>query len=298
MWSLPCPRSCTRSSLATPRRAPACSSPPSPKPCARSRSGPRTSARGSASRRCSTPGRRRCSIPPHIHCIVTGGGLSADGTRWVPARPGFLFPVRILARVFRGKLLRKLEQALAAGTLRISEADPAALLRQAARPGWVVYGKPPFAGPEQVLRYLARYTHRIAVSNERLVGRHNGQVTFQWTDRAPGDQRKLMPLAAVEFLRRFLLHVLPAGLVRIRHYGLLANGAKQQLLPRCRELLGVGPADEGRARDPEPWAALVARLTGRDPTRCPVCRTGHLIAIAIVPPLGPLSGERTTARAP
>jgi hypothetical protein len=235
---------------------------------------------------------------PPIPGIVTGGGLSADGTRWVPARPGFLFPVRILARVFRGKLLRQLAQALAAGPLRISEADPAALRRQAARPGWVVDSKPPFAGPEHVLRSLARSTHRLAGSTERRVGMHTGQVPFPWTDRAPGDQRQRMPLAAAAFLRRFLRPVLPAGLVRIRHDGLLANGAKQTLLPRWRELLGVGPADEGRARDPAPWAALVARLTGRDPPRCPVCRTGHLIAIAIVPPRGPLSGERTTARAP
>ena len=239
---------------------------------------------------------------PHVHCIVTGGGLSPDGTRWVSAHPGFLFPVRILARVFRGKLLRKLEQALAEGTLRTDAADPAALLRQAARPSWVVYSKPPFAGPEQVLRYLGRYTHRIAISNERLTAMHDGQVTFQWTDRAHGNARKLMTLEAVEFLRRFLLHVLPRGLVRIRHYGLLANGAKRARLARCRALLGGEPESPGstpaRPPDPEPWPALVERLTGRDVTLCPQCRRGHLIVKESVPPAEPLAGTRPTARSP
>ncbi len=239
---------------------------------------------------------------PPVHCIVTGGGLSPDGARGVSAHPGFLFPVRTLARVFRGKLLRKLEQALAEGPLRPAAADPAALLRQAARLTWVVYSQPPFAGPEQVLRYLGRDPHRITISNERLVSMHDGQGTFQWTDRAHGNARKRMTLGAGEFLRRCLLQVLPRGLVRIRHYGLLANGAKRALLGRCRELLGVGPADEGtardRAREPEPWQALVERPTGRDPTRCPECRMGHLILRESAPPISPLSGERATARAP
>jgi len=123
---------------------------------------------------------------PHLHCIVTGGGLSSQGDRWVAAKPGFLFPVRILSRVFRGKFLQKLEQALDAGTLRSAPSGGHALLRRAARKNWVVYSKPPFAGPEQVLRYLARYTHRIAISNDRLESIEHGKVTFRWRDRAHG----------------------------------------------------------------------------------------------------------------
>jgi len=176
----------------------------------------------------------------HLHCIVTGGGLHPDGSRWVSAKPGFLFSVRILAKVFRGKLLQKLEKALDCGGIATSaDGDPKDRLRTAARKNWVIYSKPPFAGPEQVLKYLGRYTQRIAISNERLVSMKDGQVTFRWKDRAHGDKNKIMELDAGEFMRRFLLHVVPKSLMRIRHYGLFANSVTHKLIHRCRKLLCV-----------------------------------------------------------
>jgi hypothetical protein len=222
---------------------------------------------------------------PHIHCIVPGGGLDPSGDRWIQARPDFFLPVRVLSRVFRGKLLSKLQAKLAGGNPKVSS-----VLQQAAMPDWVVYCKPPFAGPEQVLRYLGRYTHRIAISNQRLVSLQNDQVTFRWKDRADGDQSKLMTLDAVQFLKRFLLHVLPRHLVRIRHYGLLGNPVRRERIARCRELLGR-PAEVPSAaillREPnkeETWLELLFRLTGKDLSVCPRCREGKMyIAERILP---------------
>jgi hypothetical protein len=238
---------------------------------------------------------------PHLHCIVTGGGLHPDGTRWVSAKPRFLFAVRILARVFRGKLLEKLERGLEDGTMHSSCAELTDRLRKAARKDWVVYSKPPFAGPEQVLRYLGRYTHRTAISNQRLVSMQQAQVTFRWKDRARDNQTQLMSIDAAEFMRRFLLHVLPKGLMRIRHYGLLANSLKAKLVPICRQLLGGEAADaEGiaRATGPETWQELLRRQTGEDVTLCPECRKGHLVFLRDLPALHPLCPVRPAARSP
>ena len=215
---------------------------------------------------------------PHIHCIVPGGGLDPSGSRWLPARQDFFLAVRILSTVFRAKLLGALEGAIAAGKIapRLgSGADVSRLLRQAARRQWVVYSKRPFAGPEQVLSYLGRYTHRIAIANERIVSMDGGDVTFAYKDRADGDQRKLMTLPAESFLRRFLLHVLPRGFVRIRHYGLLANSVRRQRIALSRRLLGVHTQPAAPAPR-EGWAELLLRLTGEDVTRCPQCGTGRL----------------------
>lgn len=223
---------------------------------------------------------------PHVHCIATGGGLHPDGSRWVSAKPGFLFSVRILARVFRGKLLNKLEKALDKMTHRSS--DPKDLLRKAARKKWVVYSKPPLAGPEQVLRYLGRYTRRIAISNGRLISMKDGKVTFRWKDRAHGDQERSLSLEAGEFMRRFLLHVVPEGLMRVRHYGLFSNTSKHKVIAWCKELLGIEATmtsltDEGE--DQETPQEMLSRLTGRDVTLCPQCRTGHLILKEKLPAL-------------
>ena len=225
---------------------------------------------------------------PHIHCIVTGGGLDPDGRRWIAAKPGFLFPVRILARLFRAKLLRRLESGLDDGTLCSNDIDPHARLRAAARKDWVVYSKPPFAGPRQVLRYLGRYTHRVAISNRRLVALENGGVTFRWNDRARGKPNRLMTLDVTEFLRRFLLHVLPSGLMRIRHYGLLANPTRREYLARCRQLIGEThqhPSEPdqptGRQRPEQPLPEYF--------NRCPRCQTGRLVLI------GSLSATRSRA---
>lgn len=221
---------------------------------------------------------------PHVHCIVPGGGLSQDGSSWISAKAGFFLPIRILSKVFRGKLLSKLQGAAAAGEIRLPKSeDVAVLLRTSARQEWVVYAKAPFAGPQQVLRYLGRYTHRIAVSNHRLVSLNDGRLTFRWKDRTDGDQQKLMTLDAAAFLKRFLLHVLPRGLVRIRHYGLLANPVRRKLVRRCRELLDSDTADE--VPPSESWDQLLLRLTGVDVTQCPRCRQGHLVVIEELRPL-------------
>jgi hypothetical protein len=164
---------------------------------------------------------------PHVHCVVPGGGLAPDRSRWVSCRPGFFLPVRVLSRVFRGKFLQRLREAYDRGQLQFhgslleqgTSTGFAKLVAESYRTEWVVYAKPPFGGPEQVWKYLARYTHRVAISNTRLLHLENGQVTFRWKDYAAGSRVRTMTLSAAEFLRRFLLHVLPTGFVRIRHYG-------------------------------------------------------------------------------
>jgi hypothetical protein len=192
---------------------------------------------------------------PHAHCVVPGGGLSPDGSRWIACRGArrdsrekeFFLPVRVLSRVFRGKFVAMLKQEYRQGQLAFhgrlaSLADPAAferLLDTAVAREWIVYCKPPFGGPEQVLKYLARYTHRVAIANSRLVDIDDGRVRFRWKNYARGNQWSTMSLPAEEFMRRFLMHVLPAGFVRIRHYGLLCNRRRAGDLERCRQLLGA-----------------------------------------------------------
>jgi hypothetical protein len=186
---------------------------------------------------------------PHVHCVVPAGGLSPDGTRWVHARPSFFLPVKVLSRVFRGKVVAGLRAAFRAGTLTLPgdlqrlTTEPAfsAWLRRLFRHEWVVYAKPPFGGPSHVLHYLARYTHRVAISNHRLVDVKDGQVTFRWKDYRHGSQVRLMTLLAEEFLRRFCLHVLPKGFVRIRFYGFLAARSRTEALSRCRRALDASP---------------------------------------------------------
>lgn len=227
----------------------------------------------------------------HLHCLVTGGALAPDGARWISAPPGFLFPVRALATVFRAKYLDALRRAFAKGQLRFagslaSLAEPAAFaswLDQLRQPAWVVYAKRPFAGPAQVLDYLGRYTHRVAISNDRLLSLADGIVRFRWKDYADGDRLKVMALDAEEFIRRFLLHVVPTGFVRIRHFGLLANRTRQAKLARSRALLALPPAPVGRP--PESVPALMLRLTGIDITRCAVCQQGRLRRTEILAPL-------------
>jgi Putative transposase/Transposase zinc-binding domain len=226
---------------------------------------------------------------PHVHCIVTGGGLSATHDRWISARPRFLVPVRALSKVFRGKLLELFEHALAARSAGIGPSLGGRLLKEAAAKEWVVYSKPPMAGPAQVLRYLGRYTHRIAIGNERLVSLENGQVTFRYRDRQHGNAKKHLTLPAPVFIKRFLLHVLPRGFVRIRHFGFLANGHRTPLLAQARKLLGSPSAPCPGARAREPWQDLLRRLTGRDPDRCPYCERGTL---RIVTPIQPLRVSR------
>jgi hypothetical protein len=191
---------------------------------------------------------------PHLHMIVPGGGINPDGTRWISSRSAFLLPVRVLGMLFRRLFLEGLTELHRAGKLRFYGArarlkDPRLFQRHLApirRTRWVVYAKPPFAGPEAVLAYLARYTHRVAISNRRLIAHDGNGVTFRYKDyRREGTARQqIMTLATDEFIRRFLLHTLPRGFHRIRHYGLLASSARKECLARARELLAVAPKPE------------------------------------------------------
>ncbi len=222
--------------------------------------------------------------------MVTGGALARDGSRWLPAKRGFLFPVRALAPVFRAKYRDGLRRAFDRGELRFAGgvaglAEPTAFtafLANLCASDWIVYAKPPFGGPEQVLEYLSRYTHRVAISNDRLLRLEDGVVRFRWKDYAHGNRVKTMALLAAEFLARFLLHVLPDGFVRIRHFGLLANRGRAAKLARCRELLAAPSPEVPLA--PESVAALMLRLTGVDIARCPVCRTGRLHVVGLLRP--------------
>ncbi len=224
-------------------------------------------------------------LHPHVHCVVPGGGISPDGEHWIACRPGFFLPVRALGRLFRGKFLALLERAFGQGQLGFygqqqDLADPKefrGLMASCWQTEWVVYAKRPMGGPEQVLKYLARYTHRVAISNQRLVKMEEDQVYFRWKDYAQGNAQKVMALAAVEFIRRFLLHVVPSGFVRIRHYGLLANRNCQDNLERCRVFLGVAPeaavpedaSKEKEAKDKSPIVVC-----------CPVCGQGRMVIVA------------------
>ncbi|WP_091911063.1 IS91 family transposase [Mesorhizobium sp. YR577] len=220
---------------------------------------------------------------PHIHCIVPGGGLSPDGTRWISCRPGFFLPVRVLSRLFRRLFLEELRTAYDAGKLSFFSdlavlALPAAFKRRAGevrRLEWVVYAKPPFGGPEQVLAYLGRYTHRVAIANSRLISMENDRVGFRWKDYRHGGRTKVMTLDAHEFIRRFLLHTLPDGFHRIRHYGFLANGHRAARLDQCRRLLAKPQQDD---REPDAESAAAAPLAATH--RCPCCG-GSMITLAI-----------------
>jgi hypothetical protein len=218
-----------------------------------------------------TWGQNLC-LHPHVHCVVPGGGLSPDGSRWVPCRPGFFLPVRVLSRVFRGKFIDALKRAHRRQALRgvDDERTLTRLLDRSARREWVVYAKPPFGSPQQVLKYLARYTHRIAIGNRRLVAMDRDTVTFRWKDYAHHNAPRLMTLAATEFLRRFLLHVVPRGFVRIRHYGLLANRHRAGMLERCRAVIGAAAAVE---------ATVVTRVGAGEGEwcRCPACHEGRMV---------------------
>jgi len=190
---------------------------------------------------------QKLQIHPHVHCVVPAGGLSLDHTRWIPSRPRFFLPRPVLRRVFRGKFVAGLKSAFQHQQLHFGGelallAQPktfASWLRPLFRKNWVVYCKPPFGGPEYVLQYLGRYTHRVAISNYRLISLADGQVTFRWRDSAHHNEQKVMSLSLDEFLRRFLLHLLPKGFVRIRHFGFLANRRRATLLPLCRQALAV-----------------------------------------------------------
>jgi len=213
--------------------------------------------------------------------VIPAGGLAADGSRWIYTRPGYFLPIRVLSKVFRGKFAEGLKNLSRRNKLQLHGplkvlAEPrmfAKFLRQLFRQDWVVYAKPPFGGPEHVLHYLARYTHRVAISNHRLLAFEKDQVTFRWKDYAHGNKKRKMTITADEFLRRFLLHLLPRGFMRIRHFGLLAHRFRAQFIPRCQQLLAEAPrprsATTGSIAKPAVWTCpncggpmtIVERLT-------------------------------------
>jgi hypothetical protein len=202
---------------------------------------------------------------PHLHCVVPGGGLSQG--KWIPSKRRFLFPVKVLSRLFGGKFLFSLKKAFEGEDLQFA-GDFAAFLGRLYAKEWVVYAKPPFNGPETVLKYLGRYTHRIAITNHRIIDAENGKVSFFWKDYADGNTQKVMTLDASEFIRRFLLHVLPDGFVKIRHFGFLGNRNRKACLEVCRMLLGVKEPDPALS---ETWQESLLRITGVDATLCPLC---------------------------
>jgi len=230
---------------------------------------------------------------PHIHYVIPGGGLSPDGATWVSCPPGFFLPVRVLSRLFRGKFLGLTRRAFDRGELSFQGclaplAAPkafAAHLAPAYDTEWVVYAKPPFGGAAQVLKYLARYTHRVAISNQRLVSLRDGEVRFRWKDYAHGNRPRIMKLSAIEFIRRFLLHVLPKGYVHIRHFGFLANAVRTKKLPRCRELLEASCVPMPSLDDIVPAFAWdgPADMPG---SPCPQCGKGHIVRHVLDPLLG------------
>ncbi|HKM82701.1 MAG TPA: IS91 family transposase [Candidatus Acidoferrum sp.] len=215
---------------------------------------------------------QKLQLHPHVHCVIPAGGLSLDHTHWIKSRDRFFLSVHVLRRVFRGKFVAGLQRAFRDGRLHFSGdltllAQPklfAAWLRPLFRKDWVVYSKPPFGGPEYVLQYLGRYTHRVAISNHRLISLADGKVTFRWRDSAHHNEQKLLTLSLDEFLRRFLLHLLPKGFVRIRNFGFLANRKRTTTLPLCFRLLGSAP---------EPHTEQNASSTkdSSDLWRCPKC---------------------------
>ena len=228
---------------------------------------------------------------PHMHCVVTGGGLSSD-SRWVSCRKGFFIPVRVMSALFRGKFLDRLKRSFENEDLifpgGISHLkDPRTFevfRRRFYHKKWVVYCKPPFDGAEGVLQYLGRYTHRIAISNNRILKLQDGEVSFRWRDYADGDKQKTMTVKAQEFIRRFLLHVLPHRYVRIRHFGILSNRNRKDDIALCRKLLDNGiTVSKGKDRQ-ETWQEQLLRICGIDVTLCPVCKKGRMLTVEFLPP--------------
>ena len=235
----------------------------------------------------------------HLHCIVTGGGLSTDGSRWIRSSPDYLFPVAALSKVFQGKFCAGLQQLYAEGKLQfhgqlspwLAPQNFGALLRQANRQKWCIYAKRPFAGPEQVLAYLSRYTHRVALSPRRLLAldRQNRTITFAWKDYADSQKQKRMTLGLAEFIRRFCLHLLPERFVKIRHYGFLSNRLRQTKVAQARALLSPQNQTEASATCLDPKPSESAKLAAPSGRVCPYCGSHQLRLVEVVrPQVGPL----------
>ena len=226
---------------------------------------------------------------PHIHCVVTGGGLSNDERRWVVCRKKYLFPVKVMSKLFSRKFLDYFKESYKSRELELTGSIShlmkphvfELLLGKLYNKKWVVYCKPPFNGIDGVLQYLSRYTHRIAISNNRILKVQDGMVTFKWRDYADNDRIKVMTLQADEFIRRFLLHVLPDRYVKIRHFGLLANRKRKHNVALCRVLLGSDKTETIKD-EPKTWQELMLAVSGVDVTTCPVCRKGKMVTIEVL----------------
>ncbi len=229
---------------------------------------------------------------PHIHCVVSGGGVSHDGNRWVSCRDGFFISIRVISALFSRKFLDHVKRSYESGELvfpgvidYLRKPHPfERFTRQFYHKKWVVYCKPPFTGVEGVLQYLSRYTHRIAISNHRILKIQDDKVSFRWRDYSDGDREKIMTVKADEFIRRFLLHVLPDRFVKIRHYGLLANRSRKDNIALCRELLGSNKI-ETRKDEPVTWQEHLLEISGVDLTKCPLCTKGKMLRLQILKPL-------------
>jgi hypothetical protein len=226
---------------------------------------------------------------PHLHCLVPAGGLSLDGKKWIHSRKRFFLPIKVIARLFRGKFLAGLKAAFEQGKLRclgnLQHIQDTKTLNDYLRPiyqkEWVVYSKPPFGGPQQVIEYLGRYTHRVAISNDRILTLENDRVRFRYKDYSDGAKQKIMTVAADEFIRRFLLHILPRGLHKIRYYGLMATRNRKTLLTQARQQLGQPPIEPPAHTR---WHELLEKITGKDPFQCPKCQEGRMQYKYLLPP--------------
>jgi predicted Zn-ribbon and HTH transcriptional regulator len=231
-------------------------------------------------------------LHPHVHCVVPGGGISPDSSRWIPCRAGFFLSVRVLSRLFRGKFVALLEGLYKKGKLSLfGQLAPLrdrsaweAFLAPLRKAEWVVYSKPPFGGAQQVLKYLARYTHRVAISNRRILSLSCGKVRFRWKDYAHGSKQRTMELSAGEFIRRFLLHVIPPGFVRVRHYGFLANRLRVKKLELARDLLRQRTAEAGSASLVGSGHPVDLQKVA-DPFLCPRCKQGRLAIVGDIQPM-------------
>ena len=229
---------------------------------------------------------------PHLHCIVTAGGLSTDGKRWIRCKKNFFVPVKVLSRLFRGKFLAYFKEAYEKNRISFpgkiahlkEESSLKALLNTLYEQEWNVYCKPSFLDAETLMEYLGRYTHRVAISNNRLVKLEGDRVTFRYRDRNDNNTIKLMPLEASEFIRRFLLHILPDAFVKIRYYGILSNRNRKSKLARCTTLLGVYHLHRNREKSRVPWQDLLERITGVDPRICPYCGKGKMVLKEVLNP--------------
>lgn len=238
---------------------------------------------------------------PHIHCIIPGGGLDFSTNQWKAGPSNFLFPVAVMQKLYRGKLMDYFAKAVDSGNIELCGqlqkfAQPEALRKLKNilyNKKWVVYVKAPFASPQAVIKYLGQYTHRVAISNKRIISVENGMVKFSYKDYADGNAQKVMSITIVEFIRRFLLHIVPSGFVRIRHYGFLANRNRKTKLARCREIFHKSPPTKRKdKRAGRTWSDIVKELTGKDPNICPCCG-GTLRLTAVLSPLSVLTAPKT-----